>query len=289
LRSISESGAVTYLRGARRTYGRTTSWGSRASAPRAQLATVRWRGSVELLITQLRENHDDLRRSEENVRHAELRTATEALDHEREAARRFFELSRDMMCIAGPDGFLRRVNPAFAVLGHSTQKLLETPFLAFVHPDDHASTWAVIDVHRGVGPSVQLENRWRCADGSYRWLWWTSTTDSSGIMYGSARDITEFKRNEDTLRCANRAAESANRELESFTYTVAHDLRAPLRSIDGFSQALLEDDSSVLDETGVGHLRTVRGAAQRMGQLIDDLLSRALRSAHPPQQSASAD
>jgi PAS domain S-box-containing protein len=122
------------------------------------------------------------------VRHAELRTATEALDHEREAARRFFELSRDMMCIAGPDGFLRRVNPAFAVLGHSTQKLLETPFLAFVHPDDHASTWAVIDVHRGVGPSVQLENRWRCADGSYRWLWWTSTTDSSGIMYGSARE-----------------------------------------------------------------------------------------------------
>ncbi len=67
--------------------------------------------------------------------------------------------------------------------------------------------------------------------------------------------------------------ESANKELESFSYSVSHDLRAPLRSIDGFSQALLEDYEDTLDEQGKGYLHRVRAASQRMAQLIDDLLN----------------
>lgn len=73
---------------------------------------------------------------------------------------------------------------------------------------------------------------------------------------------------------------SVNKELETFSYSVSHDLRAPLRSIDGFSQALLEDCHEQLDETGHDYLRRIRAATQRMGQLIDDLLtlSRVIRS-----------
>ena len=76
------------------------------------------------------------------------------------------------------------------------------------------------------------------------------------------------------------AAESANRELESFSYSVAHDLRAPLRSIDGLSQALLEDYNDKLDQEGQQYLRFLRESAQQMAQLIDDLLnlSRVTRS-----------
>jgi light-regulated signal transduction histidine kinase (bacteriophytochrome) len=66
--------------------------------------------------------------------------------------------------------------------------------------------------------------------------------------------------------------EIANRELETFSYSVSHDLRAPLRAIDGFSQALLEDYSAKLDERGLGYLQRVRRAAQRMADLIDALL-----------------
>jgi light-regulated signal transduction histidine kinase (bacteriophytochrome) len=82
------------------------------------------------------------------------------------------------------------------------------------------------------------------------------------------------------LQQANAAAQAANRELEAFSYSVAHDLRAPLRSIDGFSLALLEDCADLLDDNGRQHLRFVREAAQDMSELIDGLLglSRVTRS-----------
>jgi light-regulated signal transduction histidine kinase (bacteriophytochrome) len=76
----------------------------------------------------------------------------------------------------------------------------------------------------------------------------------------------------ESLRRAKEAADAANRELEAFSYSVSHDLRAPLRAIDGFSQALLEDYSSLLDDQGREFLSRVRAATQRMAQLIDDLL-----------------
>jgi light-regulated signal transduction histidine kinase (bacteriophytochrome) len=76
----------------------------------------------------------------------------------------------------------------------------------------------------------------------------------------------------DSLRRAKEAADIANRELEAFSYSVSHDLRAPLQSIDGFSLALLEDYQNLLDERGNDYLHRVRNATQRMANLIDDLL-----------------
>lgn len=98
---------------------------------------------------------------------------------------------------------------------------------------------------------------------------------------GVIRDISARKRAEEELALRAMALEAANHELETFSYSVSHDLRAPLRSIDGFSQALLEDYSGVLDDEGQGYLRRVRASSQRMAGLIDDLLelSRVTRSA----------
>jgi light-regulated signal transduction histidine kinase (bacteriophytochrome) len=81
------------------------------------------------------------------------------------------------------------------------------------------------------------------------------------------------KHTEEILRRASTATDAANLELEAFSYSVAHDLRAPLRSIDGFSQALLEDNADQLDTQGKENLARVRAAAQRMARLIDELLS----------------
>jgi light-regulated signal transduction histidine kinase (bacteriophytochrome) len=86
------------------------------------------------------------------------------------------------------------------------------------------------------------------------------------------REIAERVRAEEALRLANIATQTANRDLESFSYSVAHDLRAPLRSIDGFSQALLEDCADTLSPDGVTFLGHVRESALHMSRLIDDLL-----------------
>ena len=107
--------------------------------------------------------------------------------------------------------------------------------------------------------------------------------DAEGRLIGSAtiaRDITEAMQIQDALARAKDAAEVANRELESFSYSVAHDLRAPLRSIDGFSQALLEDYVDKLDAEGKQYLAFIRESAQHMALLIDDMLalSRVARS-----------
>ena len=92
-------------------------------------------------------------------------------------------------------------------------------------------------------------------------------------LFGAfVRDITEPRQAEEKIRKHTIQLEVVNKELESFCYAVSHDLRTPLRGIDGFSQALLEDYGEHLDARGVDYLRRVRAASQRMGQLIDGLL-----------------
>src|SRR6185437_11331790 len=83
----------------------------------------------------------------------------------------------------------------------------------------------------------------------------------------------EIQRKQIELAQSNAKLVTANTELESFSYSVSHDLRAPLRTIDGFSHALLEDYADRLDDEGRDHLNRIRAATQRMGSLIDDLLN----------------
>jgi PAS domain S-box-containing protein len=91
-------------------------------------------------------------------------------------------------------------------------------------------------------------------------------TEDGALVSSAIRDITERKRIEMAL-------ETSNRELEAFSYSVAHDLRAPLRGINGFSSALLEDCADKLDEEGRDYLRRIGAGSERMGLLIDALLA----------------
>jgi PAS domain S-box-containing protein len=188
---------------------------------------------------------------------------------------RFFTLSLDMLCIAKSDGYFKRVSPAFTqTLGWSTEEILSRPFLDFVHPDDHAATLREVERQIVAGEQVlQFENRYRHKDGSWSVLSWKSMPQPDGLMYAIARDVTERKRAEEKIRTRGEQLEAANKELEAFSYSVSHDLRAPLRHVNGFTDLLLKHAGSMLDEKGQRYLKTVSDSVKQMGLLIDDLLA----------------
>jgi len=156
----------------------------------------------------------------------------------------------------------------------------------------------VAAVRRGHDPTgdglFEVEHRIVRRDGEVRWITTRAQTVFGGEgaerrpmrTIGATVDITEQKRAEAELRRLNaeleeRVAwrtselEAVNKELEAFSYSVSHDLRAPLRAIDGFSALLLEEHAARLDAEAQQHLARVRASAQRMGDLIDDLLKLA--------------
>jgi PAS domain S-box-containing protein len=323
---------------------------------------------------------------------------------------RFFSLTRDLLCVAGFDGRFTRLNPAWeTALGYTKEEMLGRPFLEFVHPEDRDKT--VVETSRLAmgGEVVSFENRYRCKDGSFRWLVWSARSlGSERLIYGSARDMTERKQIEEKLRQSEERArlmvesakdyaifmldpagrvatwnagaermkgyradeiigqhfsrfypedkiaekfpdselkeaaergrfedegwrirkdgsrfwanviinavrnpqgellgfvklsrdvtarreaaerikklneelsqradllEVANKELESFSYSVSHDLRAPLRHIHGFVEMLQKSPAIQGDATAQRQMGIIARSSKQMGMLIDDLLA----------------
>jgi len=107
----------------------------------------------------------------------------------------FFNQSPDLLCIAGFDGIFKHLNPAWSpLLGWTNDELLARPFLVFVHPDDCPATLAVVDQLDAGTTTISFENRYRCKDGSWKWLRWTASSllDQQEI-YAIARDVTRRK------------------------------------------------------------------------------------------------
>jgi len=204
------------------------------------------------------------------------------LNASRQAIDRFFALSLDMLCIAGTDGYFKRLNPAWtATLGWTDEELCAKPYLEFVHPDDRADTIERASQLAHGTTITAFENRYQCRDGSYRWLQWKAipTADGSAV-YASARDVTEQKARESQIEMLNTQLaqrvsdlDALTGELEAFSYSVSHDLRAPLRHVTGFASLLQRSAGGRLDETDSRYLRTIVDASARMGRLIDDLLA----------------
>ncbi len=175
----------------------------------------------------------------------------------------------------------------FGLLPNEFDERLETLY-HFIHPDDlekvkSSLTSALEDRH-----TYSVDHRIVLRDGATKWVHeqgepTTSENGSAILLIGIVQDITERKKAEAEILKLNTELEerveirtqqlqAANKEMEAFTYSVSHDLRAPLRIIDGFSQILSEDYSTRLDEEGKKTIGIIKKNAKRMGQLIDDLL-----------------
>ncbi|MEQ8998070.1 MAG: PAS domain S-box protein [Coleofasciculus sp. B1-GNL1-01] len=104
----------------------------------------------------------------------------------------FFNLSLDLFCIAGTDGYFKRINARFTdVLGYSEAELLSQPFVNFIHPEDREATVTAVEQLEAGEVIYTFKNRYRTQNGSYRWLGWTSISTAEGKIYAVARDITE--------------------------------------------------------------------------------------------------
>ena len=125
-------------------------------------------------------------------------TEKEAIAVAVDAGDRFFEVSIDMLCFLGFNGYFKRLSPAWErTLGYSRAELMSRPFIEFVHPDDRERTLGQNAKVRSGGNALGFENRYMCRDGSFRWLRWNAAPDSgNGVIYSVARDITDAKRAE---------------------------------------------------------------------------------------------
>jgi PAS domain S-box-containing protein len=119
-----------------------------------------------------------------------------------ETGNRFIDLSVDLFCIAGFDGFFKKLNPSFEkTLGFTVEELMAKPYMEFIHPDDRPATVNEASRLKNREDTFEFENRYRCKDGSYRWLLWNAVSVSEhNLIYAVARDVTERKRAQEALR-----------------------------------------------------------------------------------------
>ena len=212
---------------------------------------------------------------------------------------RFFSLSLEMLCVAGFDGYFKRVNPAWGrVLGYSEQDLLSRPYLELIHPDDReASLKAAQRVSEGA-ELVYFENRYLHKDGTHRWLLWAATPyTQQNVIYASGRDITERKAAEETLaryahdlktthdqledqaahlaqlvkelEVSKRKAEEGTEAKSAFLANMSHEVRTPLNAILGMTALTLQ---TRLTAEQRDYLTTVKSSGEALLDIINDIL-----------------
>lgn len=235
----------------------------------------------------------------------ERKRAEEVLARSEEEFRTLAEAMPQIVWVTRPDGWniyfnQRWVDYTGMTLEESSGHRWSAPF----HPDDRQHAWDAWQLAIATGGRYDLECRLRRADGIYRWwlIRGVPLKDSSGTILkwlGTCTDIHDMKQAEAEIvrlnvnleqKVEERTAQlqAINKELETFTYSVSHDLKAPLRGIDGYSQLLQEEHAACLNAEGKTFVANIRKGAQQMAQLIEDLLAYS-RLERRPMQNACID
>jgi two-component system cell cycle sensor histidine kinase/response regulator CckA len=198
----------------------------------------------------------------------------------------FFEMSLDCLCVAGLDGYFKRVNPSWTrTLGWTEAELMAVPSVEFVHPDDRERTLSGRQRLRAGQEMGVLVNRYRCKDGSYRWFEWRSFGHPErGLVYAAARDVTEQKLADARLRQAQEREAQLERQLTfadrlasvgTLAGGVAHEINNPLASVTANIELIIE--SLDVAPVKVAELRAmaldIKAGAERIGTVVRGVMT----------------
>lgn len=183
----------------------------------------------------------------------------------------FFNTALDMLCIAGFDGYFKKLSPRWSInLGWSEEELLEKPFVELAHPEDKKGTLAISQTLIEGSSVLGFENRYLCKNGTYRWLAWNALGHTQlGVIIAAARDITAQKESELLLIKAKEEAELANKAKSEFLANMSHEIRTPLNAIIGFSDLLR---GMVENQKHHSYVEAIGTAGKSLLTLINDIL-----------------
>jgi PAS domain S-box-containing protein len=199
----------------------------------------------------------------------------------------FVPAASELLTIIGPDGCFKHLAPTFPPpFGYTQEELLEQSFIGFIHAADRPATQAALEKLAQGEPTIGLENRFRCKDGSYRRLAWTALATPEGLLYAVARDITDrLQPEEDRARSLAREQTAGLSRQEEFLSSVCHDLQQPLTVILAQTQMLLRDlanDQTLPPGELARRLAHVFTAATRMRGMTQDLVDASLQQSGRP-------
>lgn len=212
--------------------------------------------SMAMDITQRRDTED------------KLQTITERMDSTN-------KISPAIISVANvTSGFFTECNQAVTnILGLSIEEFTSTPFIKLIHPDDRQRTNDEINKLKEGVDSISLQNRFLCKNGEYKWLGWqASRINGDDSIYAVATDISSIKKSEQQREQLISTLEGKNTEIENFTYTVSHDLKGPLISIQGFVGMLRKDAAAGNQRRVDEDVEQITMAVIAMNTLLNELL-----------------
>jgi PAS domain S-box-containing protein len=249
---------------------------AKAEAQLAKIAPVEASASDPMeLLHELRVHQVEL-----EMQNEELRRAQVALEESRDRYVDLYEFAPVGYLTLSDKGLILQANlTAATLLGIERGRLLQRRFSMLVAAEDqdrfHGLFVAALQHKQGQPCELMLKRDDGSRFPAHLDCQCATRAGEGPVARIALTDISELRRAENAIRDLNRTLTASNQELESFSYSVAHDLRTPLRAMTGFSEALAEEYADKLDENGRHYLARIHAAGERMGQLIDDLIGLA--------------